>query len=210
MNDRPSHRSSTVRIAAVAGMLTPLPIAIAAVVIVTFGENLRQNGMPWLLAASALLIRGCLAGVHAVQAGSTGRIELIGHRLTQWALFVIAGFFTVLGLEDLIDSVAGTGRFLSSNGAVTAAGTLAGSLASLVLLPAGLCLFGVATLKARCLPGASRWLPLAIPMTVVVGAAVASNVSSNLVSLAWTGLVALACAGLGVALHHTNRPAVPA
>jgi hypothetical protein len=79
-----------------------------------------------------------------------------------------------------------------------------------VLLRGWLCVVGVAPVKARGLPGASRWLPLAIPTTVVVGAAVASNVGSNLVSLAWTGLVALACAGLGVALHHTNRPAIPA
>ena len=197
-------RTRAVRIGAVAGLLTPIPVVIAAAVTLKEGENIRQYGIPWLLAASALLVRSCLAGVHAVQSRSRLRIERIGHHLTQWALLVVAAFFAALGFEDLVDTVAGTGRFLSSSGLVTAVGTLAGSVASLLLLPAGLCLFGIGTARARLLPGASRWLPLTIPVTVVVGAATASNVGSSVVSLIWTCLVALVCAALGLALHRTD------
>jgi hypothetical protein len=215
MQTTSTHRTATIRtrairIGAVAGLLTPVPVVMAAAVTLKEGENIRQYGIPWLLAASALLVRSCLAGVHAVQISSGRRMERAGHQLTQWALLVVVTFFGVLGFEDLVDTVAGTGRFLSSNGLITAVGTLIGSLASLVLLPVGLCLFGIGTANARLLPGASRWLPLTIPVTVVVGAATASNVGSSVVSLIWTCVVSLACAALGLVLHRTHASAAPA
>jgi len=188
------------QVGAVAGMLLPLPVGAVTLIILTVGENLRQYGMPWLLAITAVLMLGCLSGIHDFQASPRRRLEAAGYMFGCVALAVVAGFFTVIGLEDMIDNVFGTGRFLSSNGAVTALGTLAGSLASLVFLPIGLCLFGIGTARARCLPGRTRWLPLAIPFTVVTGAAAGSAISTETVSLAWTWLVAITCFRLGMVL----------
>ena len=63
-------RTRAIRVGAAAGMLTPVPVVIAAAVTLKEGENIRQYGIPWLLAASAVLVRSCLAGVHAVQISS--------------------------------------------------------------------------------------------------------------------------------------------
>jgi hypothetical protein len=188
------------RVGGVAGTLVPVPVGVVTLIILTVGENLRQYGMPLFLAITAVLVLGCFSGVHAIQASPKRRLEAAGYALSTAALAAVAGFFTVIGLEDLIDNVFGTGRFLSSNGAVTALGTLAGSLASLVVLPIGLCLFGIGTARARCLPGRTRWLPLAIPFTVVIGAAAGSAVSTEAASLAWTWLVAITCFRLGIVL----------
>jgi hypothetical protein len=181
-------------------MLVPLPVGAVSLVIVSEGENLRQYGMPWLLAITALLLAGLFSGVHAVQADPPRRAERAGYAFSIAALVLVAGFFAVLGAEDLVDDLFGTGRFLSSNGVVTAIGTLAGSVASLIVLPIGLCLFGLGTARAHVLPGRSRWLPLAIPIVVVTGAALASKASTSLVSLAWVWLVAAACLHLGTVL----------
>ena len=188
------------RVGAIAAMLVPFPVIAVTLIILTVGENLRQYGMPWLLAITAVLMLGCLSGIHAVQVSPKRRLEAAGYAFSSVALAVVAGFFTMIGLEDLIDNVFGTGRFLSSNGVITALGTLAGSLASLVVMPIGLCLFGIGTVRSRCLPGRTRWLPLVIPFTVVVGAAAGSAATTEAVSLAWTWLVAITYFKLGVTL----------
>jgi hypothetical protein len=193
------------RAGGIAGVLITLPVAALSTIIVLVGENLRQYGTPWLLSATAVLTFGCFAGLHSVQAAPGRRLEMVGYACSSAALIVVAGFFAVLGLEDLIDNLFGTGRFLSSNGAITAAGTLIGSLASMVVLPTGLVLYGIATVRARCVSSYSRWLPLAIPLTVVGGAALASAVSTQAASLLWIWAVALCCARLGVVLL-TWRP----
>jgi hypothetical protein len=202
---KPSRPHVGPRVGAVAGMLVPLPVGAVTLIILTVGENLRQYGMPWLLAITAVLMLGVFSGIHAIQASPKRRMEATGYALSSVALAVVAGFFAVIALEDLVDNVLGTGRFLSSNGAVTALGTLAGSLASLVVLPIGLCLFGIGTARARCLPGRIRWLPVAIPFIVVIGAAAGSAVSTEAVSLAWTWLVAITCFRLGISLSARSR-----
>jgi hypothetical protein len=193
-----------VRRAAVAGLLLPLPTLAVSIVILAVGENLRQYGIPWLFAVAVVLLGTCLGGVHELQAPSAGRLERAGHALVRAGLAAVATFFVAIGLEDAVDWLAGTGRFLSDHGGVTAAGTLLASIASLVVLPLGLTLFGVGTAGARALPGATRWLPLGIPAILLVGPAVASTTGSPAASIAWASLLALDGAALGVLLGRAR------
>ena len=207
-HDRPTGSLDGRRAGAVAAMLVPLPVALISIIILTVGENLRQYGMPWLLALTALLMVGCFGAVHAVQRECSRRLGAVGFAMSAAALLVVSAFFSVIGLEDLVDNVFGTGRFLSSNGAVTAFGTLCGSLASLVLLPLGLLVFGIATVRAQRLPGLCRWLPLSVPAIVVSGVALGSATASEVVSLGWIWLVAAGCFRIGAVLLTVDEPSV--
>jgi hypothetical protein len=206
-NDTTPRARRKTKLAVWAGLLTPVPVLAVGVITAAAGENLRQYGMPWVLAAGAVLVRSCLAGPHHLGASTAGRVERVGHVLVSVGLLAVATFFAGLAIEDLLDTTIGSGRFLSDNPALSAPLTLLGSILSLVVLPVGLVLYGIAIAAARPVAGWACWLPLALPVIIVAGAATASLTGLPFVSTVWAALVAVSCVRLAVAVNAASRPA---
>ena len=189
-----------------AGLLLPVPLVVVGVATAIVGENLRQYGIPLLLAIAALMLRTCLAGPHLLAGGTAGRFERGAYRMMSTGLLAVAAFFGALAVEDLLDNLFGTGRFLSGNETLSALLTLLGSLLALVVLPVGLVAFGVAIAASQRLPGRARWLPLTLPIVIVSGAAAASITGLALLTFVWLSLAGLVCVLLGLAVRSTTTP----
>ena len=156
------HHPGLVRVGGVDGMLSPLPLLAAGLITATAGQNLRQNGFPWAATLAAILTAICVLGLTALHSPRwTAPVRATG-LVTAAALLGIAGFFTALGIEDLLATLAGTPRFLSDNQAITGIGTLTGSLLTLVLTPLGLAVIGIATYRAGLLSRTGRLAAMAL------------------------------------------------
>ena len=125
--------------------------------------------------------------------------------VTAAALLGIAGFFTALGIEDLLATLAGTPRFLSDNQAITGIGTLTGSLLTLVLTPLGLAVIGIATYRAGLLSRTGRLATMALAACLVLGALVSAAATSAPVAAAWVPVLAACWFLLGRDLLRSRR-----
>ena len=172
-------RPSVIRLGGIAGLLVPLPVWGAAVISLVVGPNLRQYGFPWAAALAAVLAGACTIALTGAHAGRWGRgLRAVGVS-TAGALLGVAGFFAALGVEDLIAGQVGGTRFLSDNDTVTAVGTLAASVLSLLVLPLGLLVLGVAVLRSARLDRAGRLAAAALaPLLVLAAFTGAATVSA--------------------------------
>ena len=196
----------------VAGTVSVLPALAAAALAPQ--QNLRQSGTPWVLAAWAVLLLLCVRGVHALHVwterrscarGAEVHLERVGYGCLAASLCLVAVFFAALGLEDVL-SAAGLPRVLSDNEAVTGIGTLAASVSSLVLLPVGLLLFGIATLWRKALPWWGRAMPLCFAALLALTAIAAASSDSAVAATMCLVLAAIGSFLLGLALWRA-RPA---
>jgi hypothetical protein len=193
-------RPSVIRLGGIAGLLAPLPVWGAAAISLAVGPNLRQYGFPWAAALAAVLAGACTIALTGAHAGQWGRgLQVIGV-LTAGALLGVAGFFAALGLEDLIaDRVGGT-RFLSDNDAVTAVGTLAASVLSLLVLPVGFLVLGVAILRSAELDRTGRLAAAALAPLLVLAALIGAATASAAGAAACLGLFGMCWFLLGRSL----------
>jgi hypothetical protein len=113
------YRSALPGVGGIAGMLSPLPLLAAGVITATAGQNLRQNGFPSMATLAAILCATCVLGLTALHSTRWAAPLRAAGLVTAVAILGIAGFFTALGTEDLLATVAGTSRFLSDNQAIT-------------------------------------------------------------------------------------------
>jgi hypothetical protein len=125
--------------------------------------------------------------------------------VTAAALLGIAGFFTGLGIEDLLATLAGTPRFLSDNEMITGIGTLTGSVLTLVLTPIGLAVVGIATFRSRLLSRAGRLSAVAVAPCLVLGALVSAAATSAPIAAAWVPVLAACWFLLGRDLLRSGR-----
>ena len=169
----------------IAGMLSPLPLLAAGWITATAGQNLRQNGFPWAATLAAILTATCVLGLTALHSTRWAAPVRATALLTAVALLGIAGFFTALGTEDLLATLAGIPRFLSDNEAITGIGTLTGSILTLVITPLGLALIGIATFRSRLLTRTGRLSAVALAPCLVLGALLSSAATSAPVAAAW-------------------------
>jgi hypothetical protein len=100
----------TARVGGIAGMLSPLPLLAAGVITATAGQNLRQNGFPWMATLAAILCAACVVGLTALHSTRWAAPVRAAGLVTTAAILGIAGFFTALRTEDLLATVAGTPR----------------------------------------------------------------------------------------------------
>ena len=178
------------RLGGLAGLLSPLPLLAAGLITATAGQNLRQNGFPWAATLAAILCAVCILGLTALHSTRWTARERAAGLVTVAALVGIAGFFTALGAEDLLATLAGTPRFLSDNEAITGIGTLTGSIVTLVIAPLGLAVIGIATFRSRLLGRAGRLSAVTLAPCLVLGALVSASATSALVAAAWVPALA--------------------
>lgn len=130
-------------------------------------ENLREGPVPFVLAVNVLLLAAVLWTTRRLQLGTPARLSRLGSAAALVGLAAFLGFLaSILLLEDLTDRLPES---------VAALGTFVGSVASLLALPLGLLMLGVAILRERRLPRWARPLPLvatcllmAVPIAVAV------------------------------------------
>ncbi len=205
---RASTSPAALRAGALAGLLVPLPVIAAAVITIAHAANIRQNGFPWAAAAAAVSAAACtlaLTGVHARQWRAPERAVGL---ITVGGLLGVAGFFVALGLEDLIATVFDTPRFLSDNDVVTGVGTLTASLLSIVVVPLGWILVGVAALRARVLAPTARVATVLLTPLLIAGVITSAAFDSTTAAAAWLALFSACWCLIGRdILHHLDdRP----
>ncbi|HET6533615.1 MAG TPA: DJ-1/PfpI family protein [Actinoplanes sp.] len=200
-------RPAVLRAGAIAGLVVPLPTLAAAMITIVRAQNLRQNGFPWAAALAAVLAAGCtiaLTGVHWRRWGAVARAAGF---TTAAGLTGIGGFFAGLAVEDLLATQFGFSRFLSDNATVTAVGTLTASLLATVIVPLGLAVTGVATVRARLLDTSARWAAVLIAPAMVAGAAVSAATTSAWASGSWLVLLGACWLPVGRSILRLLRPA---
>ena len=196
---------ATIRIGAIAGMLSPLPLLAAGWITATAGQNLRQNGFPWMATLAALLTAACVLGLTALHSARWSAPVRAAGLVTVAALLGIGGFFTALGIEDLLATVAGTPRFLSDNEAITGIGTLAGSVLTLVVTPLGLAVIGIATFRSRLLSRTGRLSAVALTPCLVLGALISAAATSAPAATVWVPVFGACWLLLGYSLLRSRR-----
>jgi len=181
-------------------------VLTAAVITITHAANIRQNGFPWAAAAAAVSVAAgtlALTGVHARRWRAPERAVGL---VTVGGLLGVAGFFLALGLEDTAATVFGTPRFLSDNDAVTGLGTLTASLLSVVVVPLGWILIGVAVLRARVLTPTARVAAILLTPLLIAGVITSAAFDSTPTSAAWLALFSACWCLIGRdILRHLDR-----
>ena len=198
-------QQALVPIGGIAGMLSPLPLLAAGWITATAGQNLRQNGFPWVATLAAILTAMCVLGLGALLSGHGSVVVRMAGLATAVALVGIAVFFAALGTEDLLATVVGTSRFLSDNEAITSIGTLTGSLLTLVVAPLGLLILGVAAFRSRLLSRTGRLAAVALTPCLVVGALTSAAATSAPTAAAWVLMFSACWFVLGRALLQSSR-----
>jgi hypothetical protein len=193
------------RVGGIAGMVSPLPLLAAGWITATAGQNLRQNGFPWAATLAAILTATCVLGLTALHSMRWAAPLRAAGLVTAAALLAIAGFFTALGTEDLLATLASTPRFLSNNEAITSIGTLTGSILTLILTPLGLAVIGIATFRSGLLSRTGRLSAVAVAPCLVLGALVSAAATSAPVAAAWVPVLAACWFLLGRDLLRSRR-----
>lgn len=193
------------RVGGLAGAVSPLPLLAAGWITATAGQNLRQNGFPWAATLAAILTAACVLGLTALHSTRWAAPVRVAGLVTAVAILGIAGFFTALGTEDLLATVAGTPRFLSDNEAITGIGTLTGSILTLVLTPLGLAVIGIATFRSGLLSRTGRLSAVALAPCLVLGALVSAAATSAPTAASWVPLFGACWFLLGRDLLRSRR-----
>jgi hypothetical protein len=169
------------------------------------GPNLRQAGFPWAASSGAALAAVTTAALRRRHGKTWSRAQHFVASSTVLGLLGVAAFFAALGIEDLTNAVLGLPRFLGDNAVVTALGTLAASLLAMVIVPIGLLLLGVFTIRARALDRSGRFAMAAIGPILIVGAVLTGTTGSMWVAVTWPLLLGGCWAAVGLSL--LRRPA---
>lgn len=178
-------RPMITRAAGFAGLLLPVPLLGAAWFTVTMGPNLRENGFPWTAAAAGVLAAICTAGLTGLHGSRWGRSGQAAGLATVAAMLGIAGFFAALGTEDLLARQLGMRRYLSDNDVITGVGTLTASALTLIVVPLGLVILGIATLRTAVLDRTGRLATAALAPCLLGSAITAGASSSTIAPSAW-------------------------
>ena len=197
-------RPAIVRIGGIAGMLSPLPLLAAGLITAIAGQNLWQNGFPWVATLAAILTALCVLGLTAVHFTRWAAPIRATGLITVAALLGIAGFTAALGIEDLLATVAGTPRLLSDNEAITGIGTLTGSLLILVVAPLGLVVIGIATFRSGLLSRTGRLSAVIVAPCLTHGALISAAAPTPLVAVTWVLVFAACWLLLGHALPRSS------
>ena len=134
--------------------------------------------LSWAATLAAILTATCVLGLTALHSMRWAAPLRAAGLVTAAALLAIAGFFTALGTEDLLATLASTPRFLSNNEAITSIGTLTGSILTLILTPLGLAVIGIATFRSGLLSRTGRLSAVAVAPCLVLGALVSAASTS--------------------------------
>lgn len=124
-------------------------------------ESLREGPLPIVLAVDIVLLTAILGLARRLRIGEPDGLARVGFWLAVTGLAVVFCFFAaVVLLEGLTDRAPEWGATLA---------TFIGSVATLIVLPFGLVLVAVASLREARLPGWARPLPLvAVALLVAV------------------------------------------
>jgi hypothetical protein len=196
----PSSRTNTTRAGGIAGLLVPVACAVAVYSTAVDGPNLRQGAFPWAVSAGCVLAALTVAALARRHVQVWGRARRAVARTTTAGLAGVAGFFVLLGGEDLLNRTVGTARVLSGSDLLTGLGTLAASLLAVVVVPAGLLLVGVFVAGAGVLGRPGRAAMLAVGPGLVLGAALTGATATPLVFVTWPLLLGACWAVVGTAL----------
>jgi hypothetical protein len=197
---RPRRGGGSDRLGGIAGLLVPAACAAAVISTALSGPNLRQGLFPWAAASGVALAGLTTATLARRHEHVWGRLRRAVVRATTWGLFGVATFFVALGTEDLVNQALGTSRVLSASELITGIGTLLASLLATVVVPVGLVLVGVFTVRARVLDRLGRAATCAIGPVLVLGALLTGTTDATWISATWPLLLGLCWAALGTSL----------
>ncbi|MDQ3709216.1 MAG: hypothetical protein M3387_07950 [Actinomycetota bacterium] len=188
--------------AASAALLGGAGIAVAAGGVAAFGTadgdtGLRSGPVPWALSALAVAVGLVLLGAYRISIGRPRRLAAAGVGIAVAGLSVTAAMLLAIGVSGAL----GLDALNDGTSAVSTAGTLVASVATLLLAPLGLLLFSSAVLLDRRLPLGVRVMPLVATGVSVGGpplVAVVAEQGEAVVLAAWVLLMGGAWAAFGV------------
>lgn len=134
------------------GVVAGVIFVAGGLLVATTYRSLREGPLPVILLADVVLVAVILLVALRLRLGRPRRLALLGSALAVAGLAVVVVFFVaVVVLEGFPDRVP---EWIAS------LGTFLGSAASLIAVPVGLLLVGLAASGERRLPGWARPLPM--------------------------------------------------
>ena len=188
-----------VRIGSLAGMLA-LPLTVLAIALL-FQQpelDLRAGLFPWTAAAVTVLVLMCLNALRHYHAGSAIRLLTVAVALT---------FIGLVGMFTIFAGFAVSVAFRINETPVLLFGVLIVGIMTVVGLPVGLGLLGIALLRQQLLPRRIRGVPLVLAALIpggMVAFGFADGTAEAIILTGWFVGFALGWAVLGYTLWKTS------